>query len=146
MKIIFLDIDGVLNDHRISEPAGCYGINPECMKCLNMIIQFTKANLVISSAWRYMITGGSMTLSGFEYMLRTHGLDQNAQIVGHTKTDEEIASREGQIKAFIDENNVQQYVILDDMSVFPFMSERFYKTNSKFGLTKEDVDNICAFW
>jgi len=77
MKVIFLDIDGVLNGHEFCEHAKSCGINPECVCELNRIIAATDAKIVLSSAWRYMVHGGALTLKGFEYMLRTHGVTEN---------------------------------------------------------------------
>jgi hypothetical protein len=73
-KILFLDIDGVLNDHAFCEVAQSCTIKPQCMGHLNQIIHSTGCSIVLTSAWRYIIHGGDMTLKGFEYMLRTHGL------------------------------------------------------------------------
>ena len=59
MKIIFLDIDGVLNSQIAYENGFCkynddYGQDfyPESAKLLNKLIDETKAKIVISSTWR----------------------------------------------------------------------------------------------
>lgn len=71
--ILFLDIDGVLNGHRfVGEALSCNIVKP-CVQELNRIIRVTECKVVLSSAWRYMVTGGAMTVGGFAYMLRTHG-------------------------------------------------------------------------
>ena len=68
MKIIFLDIDGVLNSedwyrkrheevpqHEQSAQYPFYELDPELVSNLNLIIQKTEAKVVVSSTW---ITGG----------------------------------------------------------------------------------------
>lgn len=84
--IIFLDIDGVLNNLNVHAEGKVY-IKPECMAQLNFILQETKANLVISSAWRYLIVPETMTLDGFKYMLTTHGLRYDTKLIGKTGPD-----------------------------------------------------------
>ena len=50
MKIIFLDIDGVLNNYNtLGEGANW---EPDLVKILNRIIKETKAKIVLSSTWR----------------------------------------------------------------------------------------------
>lgn len=91
MKIIFLDIDGVLNNHQFNEVAGSCIIQQDSVQCLNSIMHLTGARIAVSSAWRYMRTGGrrgipSMTDDGFKYMMQTHGLMKNS-IIGFTELD-----------------------------------------------------------
>lgn len=50
MKIIFLDIDGVLNNIETKFRA----LVPECIAALNRITDNTRAQIVISSTWRYI--------------------------------------------------------------------------------------------
>ena len=83
MKILFLDCDGVLNSKR-KFPTGYFGIDPAGMFFLNHILDETKAQVVISSAWRYLVLGGSMTLEGMEYLFRTHGF--GGKIIGRGRT------------------------------------------------------------
>lgn len=87
MKILFLDIDGVLNGHQKDEQGYCR-IVPYCVNYLNRVIDATDCKIVLSSAWRYMIHCGAMTLKGFEYMLITHRLKVLNRIIGLTKPDE----------------------------------------------------------
>jgi thiol-disulfide isomerase/thioredoxin len=64
IKVIFLDIDGVLNSHEywVSERYKTYNgniethpnyeISPDLVDTLNKIIEATKAKIVVSSTWR----------------------------------------------------------------------------------------------
>lgn len=73
MKILFLDIDGVLNNHEKLESGYC-GISQPQAHHLNLILDtFPDLKLVISSAWRYMTFRGDMTLRGFEMLLQICG-------------------------------------------------------------------------
>ena len=54
MKIIFLDIDGVLNYRgcKSKSPSGCYGIEQDKVKLLKNIVEQTNAKLVLTSTWK----------------------------------------------------------------------------------------------
>lgn len=132
--IIFLDIDGVLNKHSFVVNY-CCGFNTKCVRNFNRIIRATNANIVLSSAWRYMITGGAMTLRGFQYLLWSHGV--KGDLIGHTCSDEEIMSRSLQIRKWVKDNKVDNYVVLDDMKI---VSHPFIQTISQLGLTKENAE------
>jgi hypothetical protein len=121
-RLIFLDIDGVLNGHDAHRhPNGYCGIDPACVYRLNRIVAETGADLVISSAWRYLLHS-SMVLAGFHHMMRTYGLDRSVRIRGITCADEFIPDRGPQIRYYLDTRPavdhaaVESYVILDDGS------------------------------
>ena len=89
LKILLLDLDGVVNDHKVLE-SGHFGTKPECVKCLNHILkECSGTKIVITSAWRYIYLGGDMTLRGFEYLLLTHGVDCHERLLGFTEKDPE---------------------------------------------------------
>jgi hypothetical protein len=158
MKLIFLDIDGVLNSHEWDELAGSTDICPELMKRLNDIVAETKAGVVISSAWRYMILGGAMTLDGFDYLMRTHG--SHFKIIGHTKDEEKClhcgfvnkagpyckncektTTRGNLIAAWRKENNhIEEYVVIDDMDLDLSSTHPFVQTQGDVGLSDENVN------
>lgn len=87
MKLLFLDIDGVLNGHK-QFANGYTTIEPHGREHLNIILEkCPEVQLVISSAWRYHVHNGSMTLRGLEEMLLTHGLNVRGRIHGITDPD-----------------------------------------------------------
>lgn len=148
MKIIFLDVDGVLNDHSKQSNGYC-GIKKECVENLNLILNaIPDINIVISSAWRYMIPN-SMTLQGFEYMLLVSGINCAGRLFGYTRRDSitENDDRGDQIKDFLKENpTIEKYLIIDDMTFnYESLNLIHYTTHSKRGLTFEDADNIIHY-
>lgn len=91
-KILFLDVDGVLNGHDFHEGAQSNTIRRNCIDQLSAILKATNCHVVLSSAWRYMILGNAMKLGGFEYLLRTHGCVGIAgKLHGITCADEDCA-------------------------------------------------------
>lgn len=155
--IIFLDIDGVLNDHTPLPSRYC-GIKLECVHNLNKILDaIPEARIVISSAWRYLILRGEMNLKGFEMLLLVSGVKCWGKVVGHTEPDGRIEDepdhhdnaeawhtaglkwRVNQIEKWVAENNVGKYIIIDDL---PLIGNHFYQTDGTKGLTETDAENI----
>lgn len=54
MKVIFLDIDGVLNAARTKEraPSGVIGVNPIMVKQLARVVKATGAEIILTSTWK----------------------------------------------------------------------------------------------
>lgn len=51
--LVFLDIDGVLNNESfLLKSGGAEAFDPDNVKLLNKLIKETNASVVISSAWR----------------------------------------------------------------------------------------------
>lgn len=140
MKIIFLDIDGVLNGSMWIGP-GQPTISAVCVANLNYILKETKAKLVISSTWRDQILNGKMTIAGFAYLLRSHGID--CEIEGITPSDGQVNGRPNQIAYWLDQNKgrVTEFVILDDQN-YGFNTTAFVQTDPKLGLTQKDADRV----
>lgn len=169
MKILFLDVDGVLNDHGPMMNMYC-GIDKEKVNLLNRVLDETGCYIVISSARRYMILGGDMTIRGFEHMLLTHGLKCYNRIIGHTPSDEKIRTRGQQISWWLDEefdkflqkfNYINytpelrkqifgkglKYVVVDDLDECEEIRIRrsghpLIQTDGSVGLTNENCTDI----
>ncbi len=155
--IIFLDVDGVLNGHEYDDEAKSCNIRRECVKRLNRIVGETGAKIVLSSAWRYMVHGGAMTLSGFGYMLRTHGLSGHGAdlIIGLTRKDAEISDpsqivehqRAMQVLDWLGEfpgERPNYLVIDDDDDGFTHHGMPFLHTDGASGLTDADIPRAVA--
>lgn len=145
--IIFLDIDGVLNGH-YWEPDRALIDNP-CVKRFNSILNRTGASVVLSSAWRYQILHGATTLLGFRYLLVSHGVNININIVDHTLSDEEITAEMGgrtaQILSWVEKNNHKApWVVLDDLPLGEDLKDYHVRTDSSKGLTDDDVEKAVA--
>lgn len=153
MSIIFLDIDGVLNDHT-KLPSGYCGIQlPQAQRFNRILAAVPEAKIVISSAWRYLILRGDMTIKGFELMLLIHGVLCYGRILGHTAADGEICDepdhhdresweriglqmRAGQIARAVEELRPSRYVVLDDL---PLDVPNLVRTDGGTGLTEADA-------
>jgi hypothetical protein len=142
--LLFLDIDGVLNGHDYSQESMSTFISRECVDELNRVLKETGAYLVLSSAWRYMILGRTMTVVGFDYMLRTHGVIAR-RLVGRTCADEEVKERGWQIQEWRQVNDHKgRYAVVDDMDLHISPLHPFVQTDGQRGLSSENADRLIA--
>lgn len=151
-SIIFLDIDGVLNNTRTwgeRRPMGPWRFghfDPRCVQFLNTVVRYADAQIVLSSSWRQ----GSRS---YWDDLRTHMVDQGVErgVIDRTPHASLCGSdgyRGREIEAWIKGNRdescagieVQRFVIFDDDSdMEPYMGHHV-KTDNRHGLDKQDVD------
>ena len=136
MKVIFLDVDGVLNCylHKFT-PA----LEDAKIKLLKEIVDVTDAKIVLSSSWREN--------SNLKYKLVTKLAEYNLEIYDHTPILWSGTPRSREIERYIQSHysEIEQFVILDDgdfdearlKAVFP---HHFIKTNIKYGLTSTKKD------
>lgn len=153
MKLLFLDIDGVLNGRQKHEGSPYCGIEPANMRHLNAVLAATGAKIILTSAWRYQILGGATTLRGFEYMLYTHGLvptergsESDPRIVGHTVGDLALPDRVEQVREYLGwyEDDIA-WACVDDLPLeFGRDGWRFVRTDGRRGLTGEEAEALVA--
>ena len=88
MRLLYLDIDGVLNRCQ-KHTNGYLGMVIECVGHLNRVLrEVPDAQVVVTSAWRYMVHNDMGTVGGLELMLLSHGLEVQDRVYGVTGTDE----------------------------------------------------------
>lgn len=152
MKLIFLDVDGVLNygGCKARSATGCLGIEDEKVKLLRQIIDQTGAIVILTSTWKT-----DWFPSAFIEDLPKDGQYLEKQLAKHkvfirAKTEDPSWAQRGQgILAFIETSkyNVEQFVILDDES-FDFielgLENRFVKTSFADGLLPEHVEKAVS--
>jgi hypothetical protein len=163
MSILFLDVDGVLNDHAFDPEVMCGLIYCEKVRLLNHILRETGANVVLSSAWRYIVYRGECNLMGMEWLFRSHGMLAN-RLIGITREDTVLirgkfdgnqhwpadGERGQQIKDWLSENRPPRppqhtYVVIDDLDLgISACGHPFVQTDGKIGLTEADADKAIA--
>lgn len=150
--ILFLDIDGVLNTRTsFNAIAQSNTILPVAVASLNCVIEATDCKIVLISAWRYMIHGGAMTLAGFEYLLRTHGIHCAGRLIDITRLDHDTGSRTErgeQVREWMAQRHpwmappIYPYVIIDNDDL-GYDGMPFVKTNENIGMTIRDALRAC---
>ncbi len=150
MKLIFLDMDGVLNrdSTEIAAPSGCMFVEDELVKKLQNIYYETHANIVLSSSWRmgwYDIKSGKTdTHNAEDYRALTAKLlSFGIPINGHTELLYD-QSRAGEITKYLNsQQDVDGFIILDDMLIKGYEDHQIM-TDPETGLTDNDVKNAIA--
>jgi hypothetical protein len=115
MKVIFLDIDGVLNCHSSRSRCGIYiGIDDDKVKRLRKIVDATGAKIVLSSSWRidWWKDEYNNTECG-RYIDRKLKRERLA-ILDKTGTDLHDRRRL-EIERWMQGKDIEAYVILDDL-------------------------------
>jgi len=180
--ILFLDIDGVLAPYRHDDPEPAerpfisYGRNriiPAAINELNRIVRDTRCSIVLTSAWRYLIFSGHMTIAGFTIMLRSHGAYEQVNIVGILAPEEQcpacgaidpnphdwrngahvcpacrqVANRGAQVSAWLKANGtgVGRYHVIDDRDDgIAAAGHPLTRTSGRLGLLREDANQVIA--
>jgi len=145
VKVLFLDIDGVLNSHSYFKSVDPHllahsipeRLCKENITHLNTIVRAVPCVIVISSSWRHIHDRHEMAL-----FLGVRGFG-GAMILGQTPIHRSLRTRGAEIQAALDNmpEPVTGFVILDDdndgMDDF---KDNFVRTDSNVGLTSEDAE------
>lgn len=155
-KIIFLDIDGVLNsnfwnnEHQKEISNGKY-IDTEKVKLLSVLVKKSGASIILHSGWRFWFGEDLKPLrpeAGYLVeLLRNEGMS----VAGMTPdlTTEEIRKTKKFSKIKADEilmwlkNNpdVESWVVFDDLELHNADVEKYQvRTDAEQGLTETDVE------
>ena len=140
MKVLFLDIDGVLNSEHwfINRPekGGLYTqVDPHAVAILNRVIKETKCSIVVSSTWRKVhkedtipvLTSAGLVYSG----------SWNYTPILHKKRGYEI-------QQYLSEHpEIVSYAIIDDDSdMLPEQLPYFVQSDWKTGLDNTRADKL----
>lgn len=154
-KVIFLDIDGVLNsgDNQCSygflkEDSGrdIYGdlFDDRCVRYLRAIIEKTGAYLVISSSWRH---SGMVKICQMWEDRKLPGKVIDMTPFGRYNPDTEhteYVDRGDEIQQWIDSAKPEKYVIIDDDSdMLDSQLPYFVHTDGMLGITLDDAKKAC---
>ena len=142
MKILFLDIDGVMNCQETAGLSCKYRIfDREPTRLLSEILAKTETEVVISSSWRIGIS-----IKEFKEIFHRQGLPGD-RIIGYTpRLYHEGRLRGDEIKLWLEQNASPDavYAILDDSDDMGELIHRLVQTNYRIGLTGIVAERIIA--
>lgn len=163
MKLLFLDIDGVLNSNvymssdeyltecnslgvtpigrEVMDKAHHLHIDPSAIQILNVLVERSEVKVILSSTWRLKYSLEEMNL-----MFQKRGA--TFQITGVTPARMSWRPRGMDIAEYLsslrkDGEVPEAFVILDDIDEFSLWKPYFVHISDDTGLTQEDV--VSAF-
>lgn len=148
MKIIFLDIDGVLatdkefmtnrTKFRLKYPDADklripYPFNKDAVKIFNEILDETDAEIVLSSDWRL-----HFDLEELDGIFKFNGV-KKSPIAITSKHKRKMSSdleddRSYQIQEYKNEHKIENWVAIDDLNLSFSLKDRFFITRSGQGI------------
>ena len=155
MKVLFLDIDGVLNcvyptpsddNEWVDLDEWRYGLNPQLVARLRFIIANTDCRIVVSSSWRHHTNYAP-------YQPNRNWRDVLAEKLHRTR-DEVFAGETGydkqgrrgvEILQWLSDHPTNSFCVVDDevVDILPYIdNSKVVKTDMKYGLTIEEAKCI----
>lgn len=146
MKVIFLDIDGVLNFNGCRDKiGGLYFVNDDKIKLLKEIIDRTGAKVVLSSTWRFgwfdrdygIHSSNREDFERLEEKIKEFGIE----FLSRTPRTSD-GYRGNEIKIWLEKwggEKVERFIIIDEgADMKPYMN-RLVQTSFKIGLERKHV-------
>lgn len=163
-KVIFLDIDGVLNTQQHQQALRAKGVatsdkwgalfNPSAVHRFKYIIEQTGADIVLISSWKFL------GLEAMRQMWSERGLPGKVlDITPSSESDELLLSidleqddlpnpcKGAEIEAWLSlhaKPNASYVIIDDEAIVLPEQRDRFVQTKPEVGLSEQDAE--CAIF
>jgi hypothetical protein len=151
--IIFLDIDGVMccfseyysnrikfqNKYKVAQELNIpYGFNPGCVKVLNEILKLTDADIVLISDWRTHYS--LQTLDNIFKFNKVIKSPIDVTEIFPTSFQLMEKNRAHEIDIYIQKNNIELYVIIDDLDLSPYVPKnKFIMTIEREGIKQSNI-------
>lgn len=139
VKLLFLDIDGVVNSYRTKQRFGGFiGIDPELAAKVKRIINETGCKVVLSSTWR------------LDEKSQNHVKEKVCNFIDVTPAFPGLAIRGTEVKHWIDHHpevfgeKVTRYAILDDNDDF-IDGQPLFLTRFATGITDDVADAVIKY-
>lgn len=145
MKVIFLDIDGVLNstqywesiqDEKRTMPEMEFELDPKCIMNLKKIVDATNAKIVVTSTWKRI----PEKMNKFERYIPQYGL----HVYDKTPCYPDAIHRGDEIRQYLEKHRseVDKFILIDDEEYPDFneLTNYLVKTNFyEYGLGQKHV-------
>ncbi len=161
MKVVFLDVDGVLNTSKTFERVYQLfkntgkkeiEIDPFRLEYLKRIIDKTNSKIVLSSTWRRFFTKENnkiIPINEKGKLLFDMLNNYNIEIYDILSFDNDI-NREGLIMDWLSKNEVDSFIIIDDEpSLFNILLDNLIRTskvkNNQMLTNMDDCFGLCEY-
>lgn len=131
MKVLFLDIDGVLNNESSKERFNCFtGIDQRLLKLFKDWWKPSEVNIVLSSTWR----------TDPEFV--NHLIENGLTFIGHTPKIANVP-RGHEIGIWLDNHlDVTKFAILDDCTDLQPLRKYLVQTSARWGLQTKHLNLV----
>jgi hypothetical protein len=141
-RILFLDIDGVLNTDDFRDTFGNNVLNPFLVRNLDRVVFETECKIVISSDWRF----GAMKIIHKALWCKEFVAQTQAEMIIESIIDtipDLGLTREEEILAWVRVPMIEvgNWVAVDDMDL-DLVVENFVHTNPTIGLSEQKAEEI----
>lgn len=139
MKVLFLDIDGVVNSRSTTNFKDLYPLDPHMAFMVGKIQLDTGCEVVLSSSWRYHPEAVGVVERRIVKLLDSTSLGSANFYPGGERT------RGDEVKEWLEEHpDVTRYAILDDDSDF-YPDQPLFQTTFEHGLTEEIARKVTEY-
>ena len=143
MRVIFLDVDGVLNNRhtRVTTSDGWCFVDDHIVARLKRLLNLSGARIVLSSTWREGWHQEDESKNDISFIELRDKFNQFG-IEIFDRTGEMRMHRWQSIKEYMErprEDPIEHYVIIDDWDDMGEYSDHLVWTNPSAGLTEADV-------
>lgn len=140
-KILFLDVDGVLNSKETLQRSnhGYIGIDPYLTILVHRIVAATGCDVVLSSSWRKMEQGYEEVNAVIPLIDKTGSCC--AGIRGVEIYEWLVKNVPYQDRA---DNNFRYAILDDDSDMLMWQADHFFKTSFDHGITEEISQKVIA--
>lgn len=134
MKVLFLDIDGVLNKDSTKETIEVNGafFTALCPKLTALYLEWRRAKdfeVVLSSSWRgYEDAKEHLRQAGVTWFDQTRNLP--------------TTSRGDEINDWVIRNRIEEFAILDDMNTVHPLARHLVQTSSRKGIEEKHLKKV----
>lgn len=137
-KVIFLDIDGVLNTWEFIYRNGCAEIDDILVDIVVNIVKATKAEIVLSSSWRLDENDKRIVFETFK--------KKNIDIADCTPwlSKNRCVERNEEIRAWIENNSVDKFAIIDD-TPDANIPGHYFRTDPNIGITIDIAEEVIRY-
>ena len=139
MKVIFLDVDGVLNNDATLTRTVYWTVfvDDYLIERLKRLVEKTNAKIVLSSSWRVYRENEKFNK---DFCQLVEKLNEFGLHIDDYTPEFATDDRGEEIDAWLKANpNVKNFVILDDDKI-KLHADHHVRTINRFGLTDKDVD------
>lgn len=133
MKILFLDVDGVLNSHKTG---GRYALKRACLKRLEKIVKETGCDIVLSSTWRkdaYALKRLRRVLKYRNIFIKD--ITPDFSDVHHLVRGDEIHEWMVRHLTRAEWGTIKIAILDDDSDMLDFQLKDFFQTDGEYGMT-----------